>query len=208
MSESRFERTEPSADGPLSGTLVVLWHGAGGDIHDATLSLAAERFAAAGASVARARFGYRRRGKKLPDRMPELTRDAAETIALLRAEAPFSRLILGGRSMGGRVASMLVAEGFEAHGLIFFSYPLHPEGQPEKLRDAHLSEIRCPMLFVSGDRDALCDLALLEPVLARLGDRATLELLPGATHSPRKKADLGRSAEVAVRWTIGLARST
>jgi predicted alpha/beta-hydrolase family hydrolase len=88
--------------------------------------------------------------------------------------------------MGGRAASVLVAEGLSADGLLFLSYPLHPAGKPEKLRDEHLYSIPCPMLFVTGDRDSLCDLALLRPVLKRLGGKASLSLFPGADHGFRK----------------------
>ncbi len=205
--KDRWELHSAASGGPLAGTLLVLWHGAGGDIGEASLVETANAFAAAGAVVARARLGYRRSGKKIPDRMPACVADARETIALLRAEIPgIKGLLLGGRSMGGRVASMLVAEGFEADGLIFLSYPLHPEGKPTQLRDAHLPQISCPMLFISGDRDALCDLTLLRPVLAKLGSRARLELFDGADHSLKRKGDIRRAASVAVEWAVGFSR--
>lgn len=175
-------------DGPLSSVLLVLWHGAGGDVGERSLVAVTEAACAAGALVVRARFPYRIAGKRTPDRMPLLLASARESVeaALALPNAAGRRLALGGRSMGGRVASLLVEQGLEAHGLVFLSYPLHPAGRPDKLRDAHLPAIRCPMLFVQGDRDTLCDLDLLRPVLARLGRRATLKVFPGADHGMRK----------------------
>jgi len=118
------------------------------------------------------------------------------------------RLFLGGKSMGGRVASHLAAAGAECEGLLFLGYPLHPAGKPERLRDGHLADIECPMLFVEGTRDPLCRLELLQPVLARLGNRARLHLIEGGDHSFRLPKRLGRSErevwdeilEAAIDW--------
>jgi len=187
-------------DGPLSRVLLVLWHGAGGDVGERSLVAVTEAATAAGALVVRARFPYRVAGKRAPDRMPLLLASARESIdaALALPNAAGRRLVLGGRSMGGRVASLLVEGGLEAAALVFLSYPLHPAGKPEKLRDAHLPAIRCPMLFVQGDRDPLCDLDLLRPVLARLGRRGTLKVFAGADHGMRKApADAIAQAVVA-----------
>lgn len=180
---------EPArADGPLSHVLLVLWHGAGGDVTERSMVAVAAAAASDGALVVRARFPYRVAGKRAPDRMPLLLASARESIDAAAAlpNAAGRKLALGGRSMGGRVASLLVSEGLHADTLVFLSYPLHPAGKPEKLRDAHLAAIRCPMLFVQGDRDTLCDLELLRPVLKRLGKRADLSVFAGADHGMRK----------------------
>lgn len=198
---------EPAnGDGPLAGVLLVLWHGAGGDIGERSLVAVANGATAASALVVRARFPYRIAGKRAPDRMPLLLTSAREAVdaALARPNAAGRKLALGGRSMGGRVASMLVADGLAADGLVFLSYPLHPAGKPDKLRDAHLPAIRCPMLFVQGDRDTLCDLSLLRPVLARLGKRATLSVFAGADHGMRK-APADEIARVVVAFLERLA---
>src|SRR6202007_875090 len=100
-----------------------------------------------------------------PDPMPRLIETTRAVIAHARAELAPSRLIIGGRSMGGRAASMLAAEGFDAAGLLLLAYPLHPAGQPEKLRDAHLRKIRMPVLCFSGTRDPLCTRELMERAL-------------------------------------------
>lgn len=196
---------EPArADGPLSHVLLVLWHGAGGDVTERSLVAVAAAAANGGALVVRARFPYRVAGKRVPDRMPLLLASARESIDAAAAlpNAAGRRLVLGGRSMGGRVASLLVSEGLHADGLVFLSYPLHPAGKPEKLRDAHLPAIRCPMLFVQGDRDTLCDLALLRPVLKKLGKRADLSVFAGADHGMRKAP----TDEIARVATTFLAR--
>jgi predicted alpha/beta-hydrolase family hydrolase len=194
------------SDGRLAGVLLVLWHGAGGDINERSLLAVASAAAAAGALVMRARFAYRVAGKRAPDRMPLLLASARETIdaALALPNAGGRMLVLGGRSMGGRVASLVVADGLEAAALVFLSYPLHPAGKPDKLRAAHLPAIRCPMLFVQGDRDTLCDLALLRPVLERLGARARLSLFAGADHG-MKKAPPDEIARVVLEFVGGVA---
>ena len=187
--EAPYLVDEPAcADGSLSSVLLVLWHGAGGDVTERSLVAVAAAAARDGALVVRARFPYRIAGKRAPDRMPLLLASAREAIDAAAAlpNAGGRKLALGGRSMGGRVASLLVADGLAAAGLVFLSYPLHPAGKPEKLRDAHLPAIPCPMLFVQGDRDTLCDLALLRPVLKKLGKRAQLSVFPGADHGMRK----------------------
>jgi predicted alpha/beta-hydrolase family hydrolase len=98
-------------------------------------------------------------------------------------------IVLAGKSMGGRMASMLLAEGRapEAVGAIYFGYPLHPPGRPEKLRADHLPDVPVPQLFLSGTKDPLCDLALLKSVLKRLGRRAKLVAIEGGDHSLAKK---------------------
>lgn len=188
MEKRPFFVHSPEDKGALSGALVILWHGAGGDVDEKSLLALARAFARQGATAARARFAYRVAGRRAPDRMPQLMASARKTIGEIRdvAGAHDDRLILGGRSMGGRVASMLASEGDAIDGLLFLAYPLHPEGQTDKLRDEHLYKVECPMLFVQGDKDALAEMRLLKPVLERLGDRATLQLFAGADHSLRK----------------------
>jgi uncharacterized protein len=198
----------PSSAGPFSGTLAIFWHGAGGDIDQPQLKKVAQAFADRGAHAARARFGYRIAGKKMPDRMPVLIDSMQATIDGIKKSLPEQpkRLLLGGRSMGGRVASMLAAEGFHVDGLIFLGYPLHPDGKPQQLRDAHLPDVKAPMLFVQGDKDALCDLALLRPVLDRLGDRPTLVVIEKADHS-FTKIDPDRLVHPVLEWSLRFARS-
>ena len=95
--------------------------------------------------------------------------------------------------MGGRVASMVAAEGFACDGLLLFAYPLHPAGQPGELRDAHLAKIRAPVLCFNGTRDTLCTRELMEATLDRLGENWTMHWLEGADHSFHVLKSSGRT---------------
>jgi predicted alpha/beta-hydrolase family hydrolase len=116
--------------------------------------------------------------------------------AKARELAPDLPLFAGGRSFGGRMTSQAQSEVPlpEVRGLAFLGYPLHPAGKPGVERADHLARVNVPMLFVSGDRDALAELALLEPVVAGLGERATLHLVAHADHSLKVPAKSGRTA--------------
>jgi predicted alpha/beta-hydrolase family hydrolase len=141
--------------------------------------------------VVRFNFPYRDRGARVPDRMPVLM-DA------IRARAK-PRCFLGGRSMGGRAASMLAAEGFECAGLLLFAYPLHPAGKPDKLRDAHLGAIGAPVLCFNGTRDDLCDRALMEKTVGGLKGW-TQHWLEGARHSFADGRTMDEVARVTAAW--------
>jgi len=126
--------------------------------------------------------------------MPVLKRAMREAIERARGGGP---LLIGGRSMGGRVATMLAAEGLACDGLLLFAYPLHPAGQPQKLRDAHLAKIRVPVLCFNGTRDALCTQELMNDAVKRLAAPWTMHWLEGADHSFHVLKSSGRSdAEV------------
>ena len=133
--------------------------------------------------VVRFNFLYREKGSGRPDPMPRLLDCLTAVIARVRDELRPDVLIIGGRSMGGRAASMLAASGFSCEGLLLLAYPLHPAGQPEKLRDAHLRSITAPVLCINGTRDALCQRDLMEKVLAQLESNWSMHWLEGADHS-------------------------
>ena len=182
-----------AAVAPASGATLILGHGAGGDMDFHTiLSLAAE-LRRRGVSVVRFNFLYTEKKKGPPDRMPRLMECFASVAAKLRAEAPPERLLIGGHSMGGRAASMMAAEGFDCDGAILMSYPLHPAGQPEKLRDAHLSQIRLPVLCFNGTRDDLCQRELMDAVVAKLPPTFTMHWLEGADHGYHVRKRSGRT---------------
>ena len=132
--------------------------------------------------VMRFNFPYRDNGSGRPDPMPVLMECIHSVVARTREELNPARLFIGGRSMGGRAASMLAAEGFDCDGLILFAYPLHPAGKPEKLRDAHLPRIRVPVLCFNGTRDALCRRDLMERALASVQAPWRMHWLEGADH--------------------------
>jgi len=194
----------PKGAGALSGVAVALAHGAGADMTHPFLSAVHEGLAARGAVVLKSNFPYTEAGRKAPDAPAKLLATARATAAWLaaRPEAKGRALVLGGKSMGGRIASHLVALGERADGLLFLGYPLHPAGKPGSLRDAHLAAVACPMLFVEGTRDPLCDLALLRPVLARLGRRATLAVIDDGDHSFHVRKSSGRDDAAALAEVI------
>jgi predicted alpha/beta-hydrolase family hydrolase len=174
-------------------TVVVLGHGAGGDRRTPFLVRLAGAVAASGRGALLYNFPYTERGGKRPDapEVLETTARAAEAAALAAFGA--ARLVTGGKSMGGRIASQVAARDGRANGLVFLGYPLHPPGKPEQLRDAHLPSVRAPMLFVQGTRDAFARWDLLDRLLKGLGDRATLHALDDADHSFAVPARTGRT---------------
>ena len=165
-----------------------------------------------GFEVVRFNFPYREKGSARPDPMPVLKESIASLVSQVRKNSSGKKLILGGRSMGGRAASMLAAEGFACDGLLLAAYPLHPAGQPEKLRDAHLPKIRCPVLCINGTRDALCERGLMERSLEKVQAPWTMHWLEGADHSfhvlkPSGRTDAEIDSEVgeaAGRWLTAL----
>jgi uncharacterized protein len=165
-----------------------------------------------GFHLVRFNFLYREKGSSRPDPMPLLKETIAAVATHAREQVSAEKLILGGRSMGGRAASMLAADGFPCAGLLLLAYPLHPAGQPEKLRDAHLAKINVPVLCLNGARDALCRRDLMEQVVDRLTGQWTMHRLEGADHSFHALKRSGRTdsdvlneiADVSSAWQTGL----
>jgi predicted alpha/beta-hydrolase family hydrolase len=148
--------------------------------------------AASGVTTVRFNFLYSEKGRKSPDRQPLLVACWKSVADWVKRELAPSRLFLGGRSMGGRMASYLVADGYPCDGIFFLAYPLHPPGKRDQQRKDHLPRIRVPMLFISGTADAFADLDLLEPVVRDIG--ASLHLLEKADHGFRVPKSSGKSA--------------
>jgi predicted alpha/beta-hydrolase family hydrolase len=142
-------------------------------------------------------FLYAEERRKAPDRQAVL--EACYRAIVEEVGHRAKTVFVGGRSMGGRIASHIVANGTPASGLVFLSYPLHPPGQPHRLRDAHLCAITIPMLFIQGTRDAFAQPELLQRTLARL-PTATLHSVDGADHSLRVR---GRSPEDITAELVG-----
>lgn len=172
-------------EGSVKGGL-ILAHGAGNDMHQPMIAFLAEELAQAGYLTLRFNFLYREQGRNAPDR-PEklyLAWEGAHRFLREHPLCPPAPLIAAGKSMGGRIASQMVAEGKLPVGhLIFLGYPLHAPGRQERLRDQHLYAINIPMHFFAGTRDQLCDLGLLRAVLSRLTAPWDLEVVEGADHS-------------------------
>ncbi|MGH8922047.1 MAG: alpha/beta hydrolase family protein [Actinomycetes bacterium] len=180
---------------------MLLAPGAGADRDQAQLVAVDTAATAAGLTVERMDFPYRRAGRRAPDRAPRLIAaviDEAEALAARTAPPPY----LGGRSMGGRMCSMAVAAGLPAAGLILISYPLHPPGRPDRMRTEHLPALEVPCLFVSGTRDAFGTPDELEAATAAITGPVTHHWVEGRDHGLR-----GSDAEVAgavVGWVQNL----
>ena len=173
----------PGAGEGAGLALFVCAHGAGGSMSDRGMLATADAFRDHGIGVVRFNFLYKERRSGRPDPMPVLMETTAAVVARARAELSPERVVIGGRSMGGRAASMLAADGYAADGLLLLAYPLHPAGKPEKLRDAHLSKIRMPVLAFSGTRDALCTRELMERALQTVTAPWDMRWIEGADHS-------------------------
>lgn len=162
---------------------LLLTPGAGADREQPALVAIDERARAAGAEVVRMDFPYRKAGRRAPDRPPVLIRSIVEEAEPLAHRV--RRLVLGGRSMGGRMCSMAVAEGLAAAGLVLISYPLHPPGKPESLRTEHFPNLQVPCLFVSGTRDTFATPSELEAATAAIPGPVTHHWLDGKDHGLR-----------------------
>ncbi len=174
---------EPAAGNGAELPVFVCAHGAGGSMSDRGMLATASAFGEHGIGVVRFDFLYKAKGSGRPDPMPLLMETTAAVVARVREELRPRRLVIGGRSMGGRAASMLAADGYSADGLLLLAYPLHPAGQPGKLRDAHLPKIRMPVLAFSGTRDALCTRDLMERALETVSAPWDMQWINGADHS-------------------------
>ncbi len=173
----------------------VFAHGAGAGMAHASMEATAAGLAARGIATLRYQFPYMEKGSKRPD--PPAIAHAAVRAAIAQAArcCPTLPLFAGGRSFGGRMTSQAqaVAPLPGVRGLVFLSFPLHPAGKPSADRAKHLADVRIPMLFLQGTRDALAELNLLEPVVKGLGSLASLHLVREADHSFHVLARSGRN---------------
>ncbi len=188
----------------------VMAHGAGAGMEHPFLRSVAADLAAAGIATLRYQFPYMERGARRPDPPPRCHATVRAALALARARAPQLPLFCGGRSFGGRMSSQALAAVPDAtvRGLAFLGFPLHPAGRPGIERAAHLRELAQPLLFIQGTRDELAERALLEPLIAALGARASVAWVEDADHafhvparSGRRDADVRRSlADTLATW--------
>lgn len=181
---------------PNAKALYLFAHGAGAGMTHKAMESNARGLAEHGIATLRYQFLYMEKGSKRPD-PPRLAHAAVRAAAAEAVGvAPDLPLFSGGRSFGGRMTSQAQTDDPlpGVRGLAFLGFPLHPAGKPGIERAEHLSRVEVPMLFVSGDRDALAELGLLQAVVAQLGERATLCLVHNADHSFRPAARSGRTA--------------
>jgi predicted alpha/beta-hydrolase family hydrolase len=194
----------------------VFAHGAGAGMAHASMEATAAGLAARGIATLRYQFPYMEKGSKRPD--PPAIAHAAVRAAVAQAArcCPTLPLFAGGKSFGGRMTSQAqaVAPLPGVRGLVFLSFPLHPAGKPSADRAKHLADVRIPMLFLQGTRDALAELNLLEPVVKGLGPLASLHLVREADHSFHVLARSGRNdrevldevLDACANWIDDIAR--
>jgi predicted alpha/beta-hydrolase family hydrolase len=162
----------------------------------------AKTLAARGLHVIRHNFLYSERKSGRPDPIEKAAACSQTVAEYVRGVFRPDLLIIGGRSFGGRAASLIAANGFDADGLLLLAYPLHPAGSPGKLRDAHLPSIRMPVLCFNGTRDGLCTPEIMRDVLKRVGANWTMHWVDGADHSFHVLKSSGRN-DIAVQDEIG-----
>jgi predicted alpha/beta-hydrolase family hydrolase len=199
-----------TASPSAGGWTFVYAPGAGANVHDPFGVHACRALAERGVDAVRFHFPYQEAGRKSPDRPAVLE---ATWRAVIESTRPsVGKLCIGGRSMGGRVGSMVLASGVAADALALFAYPLHPPGRPDKMRDEHLPQIRARTLFCSGTSDAFASPDELAAA-ARKVKRSSVHLLEGADHGfnvrasgGRKRADVYEEAVGALVKLLGLGR--
>lgn len=175
---------------------LLLAHGAGGGGDQHTLVALADSLEL---PVRRMEFRYRQEGRRFPDRAPKLIDEVLAEAEAFAAKlgTTTAQLVLGGRSMGGRMCSMAVAEGLPAAGLVLLSYPLHPPRKPENLRVDHFGDIDVPVLFVNGDRDPFGTPEEFGAHLGAIPGDVTVHWIEGQGHDPKPKSDTEIVAAVA-----------
>lgn len=173
----------PAAAQRRAGVSLILAHGAGAGQSSAFITDFATALAERGIDIVTFNFPYMELGRRIPDPNRRLEACYRSVIATIRGRSR-SRLAIGGKSMGGRIASQVSACNVgELAGLVFLGYPLHPPGRPDRLRAAHLRDVTAPMLFVQGSRDAFGTPEELRPIIEQIGPLADLYVVEGGDHS-------------------------
>ncbi len=213
LGESRSAVSAAWIAPPKAIAWLVVAHGAGAGMDHPFLVGFCRAMADEKIATARFNFHYANAGRRSPDAEPSLRAAWTEAFEGARAMAGARPVFAGGKSLGGRIASMCVADGMAAAGLVFLGYPLHPPGKPERLRAEHLARIRVPMLFLEGTADPFARPELIRDVVKGLGKRATLETIEGGDHSfnvrghradPREVgAGLAEPAAAFIRRVVG-----
>jgi predicted alpha/beta-hydrolase family hydrolase len=163
---------------------LIIAHGAGGPMYSPFITYFHRGLAEKGYLTVKFNFPYMEARRKIPDKREVLEASYRQVIEAVRdSKYHPKRIFVGGKSMGGRIASQVIASGVNVNGLFFLGYPLHRPGQSETLRDEHLYQIEKPMLFISGTKDQFAKKDLLAGVVSKLGDRAEIHWIEGGDHS-------------------------
>jgi predicted alpha/beta-hydrolase family hydrolase len=198
---------EPSGwDG---NTAIILGHGAGQGMDSPFMNYFHTELANSGFLSVKFNFDYMDAKRGAPDPQHKLQSRYRAVVNEVVSRYHPARLIIGGKSMGGRVASYIAGDTSDVSGLVFLGYPLHPPGKPEQLRDQHLYGLTMPMLFISGTKDTFAAHDLLERVVKKIGPNAKLLWIEGGDHSlktRRKGDDSLRTAVDAIREWAGSSR--
>jgi predicted alpha/beta-hydrolase family hydrolase len=188
-------------------TAIILAHGVGAGIQTPFMLYFRHELENRGFISEQFNFDYIEQKRKVPDPQPKLQARYRQAVADVIEKYDPKHIFIGGKSMGGRVASYIAADTPRVNGLIFLGYPLHPPGKKDQLRDQHLYELSIPMLFISGTRDNFADRSLLEGVVKKIGDRATMVWVDGGDHSLTvKRGDKGPlkfAAHTIEEWVRG-----
>jgi len=181
---------------------IILAHGAGQGIDSPFMKFFHEALPKRGLLSVQFNFEYMQNGRKIPDPQPKMQARYRKVVEEVAEKYRPKAIVIGGKSMGGRVSSYIAGDTAGVRGLVFLGYPLHAPGKQDQPRDAHLYELKLPMLFLSGTRDTFAERPLLEKVVERLGDRATLVWTEGGDHSLKagKKPTLEAAADEIGKW--------
>jgi predicted alpha/beta-hydrolase family hydrolase len=188
VSGERFAVATPRGDVSAAwhdadGRILVVGHGAGAGMDHPFMVGFCEALAGDGVAAVRFNFPYMEAGRRSPDRAPAAVEAFRAVFDVVTERGGGRQVLSGGKSYGGRIASMAAAEGMPAAALVFLGYPLHAPGKPDQIRDEHLYGLSIPMLFLHGTKDPFAEPARLAKVIRRLGGRATLVDMEGAGHS-------------------------
>jgi uncharacterized protein len=187
-------------------TVIILAHGAGQGMQSPFMNYFQGELTRRNFLTIKFNFDYMDQGRKVPDPQHKLQARYRSVIEQVLKEHKPKRLIIGGKSMGGRVASYIGGAIPEVTGLVFLGYPLHPPGKQDQMRDAHLYTLDRPMLFISGTRDTFAERPLLENVVNRIGPRAKLVWIEGGDHSLKTSKtgteSLRQAADAIEDWVV------
>jgi predicted alpha/beta-hydrolase family hydrolase len=183
-------------------TAIILAHGAGQGMDSPFMTYFHTELANAGFVSVKFNFDYMDAKRSAPDPQPKLQARYRAVVSEVMSKYHPLRVIIGGKSMGGRVASYIAGDTPGVSGLVFLGYPLHPTGKPDKLRDQHLYGLTVPMLFISGTKDTFAEHDLLERVVQRIGSNAKLLWVEGGDHSLKTR----RKGDDSLRTVVGAIR--
>jgi predicted alpha/beta-hydrolase family hydrolase len=213
VSGDRFTVTTPRGDVSAAwhaadGPALVVGHGAGAGMDHPFIVGFCAALPGQGIAALRFNFPYMEAGRRTPDQAANAVAAFGAVFDAATGRAEGRPVLAGGKSYGGRIASMAAAEGMPAAALVFLGYPLHPPGKPDRVRDEHLYALKIPMLFLHGTKDPFAEPALLAAVVDKLGDRATLVDVEGAGHSfeRSRKDDAGEIGASLAPIVAGFVR--